>query len=451
MTTPARLINFKPYEPEIDHQAPFSNDKCGFEPFGLMLTSILSQAADGIVIAVDAPWGQGKSTFARMWTESIKKEKKLKDVILFNAFQHDSHSDPFVPLAAEVLSIVKQQGGKNHGKLKKSAQAVLQSIAMQIPGMVMRNLTVKMLGEKGSDELTEQLSEAVQQSADMFAASLLESYDEEKSAVEKFIHILQESASAYRTEHGFPLLVVVDELDRCRPDFALRLIERMKHIFAVDGVAFVLMTNTDQLGCYVHKEYGMAANSEEYLRKFFTVTLPLPRPKRICAPHESDKYISTVLEHHGISEMVYVRRVEAWFRYFDFTLREIDRCCQQLALVFVTSNRTRHDGVVELMVLFVLMKHKAPKSLKTLLEGTTSFKGLRPLLDIHGEKPLGQDAAKLADFVGISEYDEALDFLLNPDAVVQTNKNWILQMLQHYRNSGMDLVRWINDRINLVP
>jgi len=59
----------------------------------------------------------------------------------------------------------------------------------------------------------------------------------------------------------------VDELDRCRPDFALGLLERIKHLFDVEGIAFVLLVNRSQIEGYIRTVYGNA-DAEAYLLKF---------------------------------------------------------------------------------------------------------------------------------------------------------------------------------------
>ncbi|MDG1351806.1 MAG: P-loop NTPase fold protein [Sulfitobacter sp.] len=72
------------------------------------------------------------------------------------------------------------------------------------------------------------------------------------------------------------LVIVVDELDRCRPDYALSLLELIKHFFDVPHVHFVLGVNMRELENSVKARYGGGINAGLYLQKFVTLTMGLP-------------------------------------------------------------------------------------------------------------------------------------------------------------------------------
>ena len=72
-----------------------------------------------------------------------------------------------------------------------------------------------------------------------------------------------------------PLVVIIDELDRCRPTFAIECLERIKHVFAVEGVVFVLGVYCDQLAESIRAVYGQGFDSHGYLGKFIDYHMPL--------------------------------------------------------------------------------------------------------------------------------------------------------------------------------
>ena len=76
----------------------------------------------------------------------------------------------------------------------------------------------------------------------------------------------------------FPLFILVDELDRCRPTYAIEMLERVKHLFNVDNVVFVLATDTDQLSSAIKAVYGAGFDSPRYLNRFFDQTYEFPEP-----------------------------------------------------------------------------------------------------------------------------------------------------------------------------
>ncbi len=86
------------------------------------------------------------------------------------------------------------------------------------------------------------------------------------------------------------LVIVVDELDRCRPDYALSLLEIIKHFFNVAGIQFILGVNLEELRNSVRARYGADVNAADYLAKFVSVQIPLTTSKQRRAESEYSKY-----------------------------------------------------------------------------------------------------------------------------------------------------------------
>ena len=103
--------------------------------------------------------------------------------------------------------------------------------------------------------------------------------------IEEFKEKLESMANAGTTEaeradaggHK-PLLVMIDELDRCRPTYAVELLETAKHLFAVDQVVFVLAVNRTELQHAVKALYGNEFKADGYLRRFIDLDVHLPEP-----------------------------------------------------------------------------------------------------------------------------------------------------------------------------
>ena len=107
------------------------------------------------------------------------------------------------------------------------------------------------------------------------AAAFWRREDGRKAAMQQFkasLGKLTESAA----EGGGRLIVVVDELDRCRPDYALAVLEVIKHFFEVQKVHFVLGVNLDALQQIVRVRYGMGVDSADYLKRFISLSMRLP-------------------------------------------------------------------------------------------------------------------------------------------------------------------------------
>ena len=132
-----------------------------------------------------------------------------------------------------------------------------------------------------------------------------------------------------------PMYVIVDELDRCRPSYAIKLLERAKHLFASAGVVFVIATDTNQLAKAVSGIYGAEFDGRRYLRRFFSRTVHLPAPP-------VDDYVSALVAADGLplERMLFPSgKFEEWcadfYEALGFSLRDIERC-HSLIVDFVT-------------------------------------------------------------------------------------------------------------------
>lgn len=89
-----------------------------------------------------------------------------------------------------------------------------------------------------------------------------------------------------------PLVFIIDELDRCRPDYAVRMLEVLKHFFVVKNIVFVCAVDKKHLEDSICGFYGSEKiNASEYLRRFFDleIGLPLPDYTKFCE-HLYDYY-----------------------------------------------------------------------------------------------------------------------------------------------------------------
>ena len=118
-----------------------------------------------------------------------------------------------------------------------------------------------------------------------FVTSLIDeslaSYQKEKGVIRQFKSTLKETVDSLDADKfKLPVVVIVDELDRCRPSSAVELVEVVKHLFSVDGVVFVLGLNTTQLAHSVSALYGSKFDGRTYLNRFIDLDLTLPVAER---------------------------------------------------------------------------------------------------------------------------------------------------------------------------
>lgn len=260
----------------------------------------------GLVVAIDAPWGAGKTFFIERWVRDLKGANRA--VVIFDAWKNDAATDPPVAFMAEL----RVELSKFRGKLPKGAsskekfdkinreavghlrRAVVPTLAVLGKGLLKKSLSVgyEELAEavtgaveekEALDKLSEAAPEAVENGLDKFFEKSLEGHLARAQSVAAFRQSLSMLVSLL-SETGVtkgPLFVFVDELDRCRPDYAIRLLEGIKHLFNVPGVVFVASTNLEQLSKAVGAVYGANFSGFDYLKRFFDFEYQLPVPDRL--------------------------------------------------------------------------------------------------------------------------------------------------------------------------
>ncbi|HBW17386.1 MAG TPA: hypothetical protein DEF41_15010 [Desulfovibrio sp.] len=285
-----------PVEPVIGDTDGFREDLDIFErkAFGERLEGLFANIEDPLVAVLDAPWGSGKTTFIKMWCGHMRN--KGFPVIYFDAFKNDYEEDAFLAIAGEVVALAKEY--EKHGVERRAfveAAARCGNVLCAALKGGAKKLASKVIGDVGLEETCEAaMKDGTEQAIDDAHKHLvrkLESRNEEKSIVDDFRSALESIAESMNNaslqEHSVegaskrPLVFIIDELDRCKPPFALEIIERIKHFFSVPNVHFLLVTNLKSLELSVKHVYGIGDFSTQYLQKFYNIIVSLDASKNI--------------------------------------------------------------------------------------------------------------------------------------------------------------------------
>lgn len=270
-----------------------------------------------LVLAVHAEWGMGKTFFAKKWHEYLKKLNY--PVCYIDAFENDFIDDPFKVITFSIINQLKEnkdikdkldkeiQDFENEGKnylweaAKLTGKHTIQSLLSLFP-------LIK--ADKTADELVKMYKEEVYR--DPYAEE-----DSYKIYVKNFKEKL-----AKLVYDNKPLVIMVDELDRCKPSFAIELLEKLKHLYDVDNVIFILFINENELANIVNGYYGLKLNGHEYLRKFIDIRAELPELNQETAR----KFImnhSNLLKDNFQYIDTPIDCIEELITLFNFSLRDI--------------------------------------------------------------------------------------------------------------------------------
>ena len=357
-------MRIQPPEIEIPENDPFENDLLGRRETVQVLTSIVRSIEGPCVLSVDAAWGAGKTTFLKIWAQHLRNEGF--PVVEFNAWETDFSEEPFIALSTELTEGLKDYGyadGSVRGKINEMTRKAKEVARSFIPGLV-QAATVAAATATGISFGGKAMGQALAS----LAEEKLNVYEKARKSVKMFRSTLQDMANTLsKSKRDQPLVVMIDELDRCRPSYAVELLEVAKHIFAVEHVVFVLGVNRLELAHSVKALYGNDFDATGYLGRFFDLEFRLPEPDRTAfidaimketglnsylerAEKQGPPRIEETLKEAGIARNL----LQAFFVTPDLSLRQVGQAIHRLGLVFVSLREKQPLFARMTVVMFIV-------------------------------------------------------------------------------------------------
>ena len=341
-------IRMQPREVVICKDDPFRHDLLDRKEKAEVLTSLIRNIDGPCTMAVDAAWGAGKTTFLKMCEQHLRNEGF--PVVEFNAWETDVLGEPFVALTSEITQGLRLWPDRRvKAKLQRIESEAKKWLARLAPGAI--RLAASPLPIVGTE---------VGHSLSTYAKEALTGYAQERKSASQFKASLQDLGNAiWEATKEKPVVVLIDELDRCRPTYAIELLETAKHIFGVDHVVFVLAVNRAELAHSVRVPYGEKFDAEGYLRRFFDIDFRLPSPDRTA-------YIKNTLTINGVYEFlknspdmfannqVALNALTMLLGRSNLTLRDISQALHRLNVVLSSLGNHEHVYFGTLAVLTAL-------------------------------------------------------------------------------------------------
>ncbi len=317
----------------------FLTDTIGRNTDIFHFVDILNSVEGSCSIAIDGSWGSGKTFFVnqvKMFLDAsnqfiktfndddkaaiISEWKRLHKgndpeyppqvSVYYDAWENDSDNDPVLSLVYAILKSVDTDFSvPDDAAFVKTAANIIELFT----GRNWSNLISDFRGKKPLDELRK--SKNVETEVKEFLDSILQ-------------------------ERGDRLVVFIDELDRCNPSYAVRLLERIKHYFSNDRITFVFSINTSELQHTIKRYYGDKFNACRYLDRFFDLRMSLP-------PVNLESFYSSI--RFNATSYLYDMMCNSVIRRYDFSLREIAR---YLSLARMAAHDVMHDNTKKHDFLF---------------------------------------------------------------------------------------------------
>ncbi|GDY24520.1 MULTISPECIES: KAP family P-loop NTPase fold protein [unclassified Agarivorans] len=337
----------------------FSNCKLKRHEYGEFLANYITGEKHGFVLNLNGAWGTGKTEFLKRFYTLLLQRKH--PVIYIDAWESDFSKDPLTVVASELLTQLESfnSGIGSEEKTKQVKQFLskaLKGSLIGLAGIASAKLlndsnigmeTVKQLFEDDSDNFRSQLTKDY--------AEQIEAIKEIRTGLGQLAEILQQNYSA-----TLPVVVLVDELDRCRPTYAIEMLEVIKHFFSTKNFVFVVATDTKQLCHSIKAVYGNEFESQQYLKRFFDRKASLPEPDLEHYLSSTDfKYPNIDLFPYFSSQpesptqnavTVLARAYDLQIRDIDQLINKIDACLRTVDVTKRQSNKTQHINIVALVI-----------------------------------------------------------------------------------------------------
>ena len=318
---PRGELRLKLTEPDVSAEEPWGDDVLERTQIAAKLTNLIRDQSAPFAISIHGYWGTGKTFMLKRWQKDLEKQGLM--AIYFNAWEDDFCDDPLLAIIGQLDSHFKEGVFRTIAdRIRETALPLLWRNALGV-----LNKTTGLTLEAGQTGQMNLVAEYLKQR---------ETKDELKDALEQLSTKVVE-------ETGQPLIFIIDELDRCRPTFAVELLERVKHIFDVPNMVFVFGINRDELCSSLQSIYG-TIDADVYLRRFFDMEFTLPEV-------DSEKFGRHLMQRFGLGEFfgelsrnasnrvhsedfgVLVNYFPALWGRLGLSLRDIDYCVRLIALV----------------------------------------------------------------------------------------------------------------------
>ncbi|MDP3462889.1 MAG: P-loop NTPase fold protein [Bacteroidales bacterium] len=261
-------MSIRHIEIKIEPEKPFANCKLGRQKHANVLTDIVNSYSDGFVLAINNKWGTGKTTFVKMWQQDLKDKKY--QTVYFNAWENDFENNPLTALMGE-LKILTNESTEPKFKSTLKRAAILSK---HIAPIVTQAIADKYVNTKEIKDAIVNLTKGL---TDIFENDVNE-YAKKKKGIAVFRESLSDFIASINQSK--PLIFIIDELDRCRPDYAVSILEQIKHFFSVPNIVFILSIDKVQLGNAIRGVYGSdKIDADEYLRRFIDIEYSIPDPE----------------------------------------------------------------------------------------------------------------------------------------------------------------------------
>lgn len=234
----------------------------------------ISNNKSATCFALDGPWGCGKSFVLDMLEEKLdvwQSEETYDNkyfIIRYNSWKYDYYEEPLVALVTSMISAIDQKMGFLSEKQKSEVLGVLKAAA-------------NLAGEAANTILKAKLGidllkwETMIQEGKEAGAKAYEAEHQYDNYTNFNKGLIQLKDTLHKLSKDFTIILLVDELDRCIPEYAIKVLERLHHLTDdISNIITVIATDKNRLATGINQIFGYD-DPDKYLEKFINFTVSL--------------------------------------------------------------------------------------------------------------------------------------------------------------------------------
>lgn len=302
------------------------------------LEVVIKGVSKPLTISINGEWGAGKTTFLNEW-----EKQKQGNSIFIDAFATDFINNPLAVILSKFSECKYFKEEELFKKLTKE-KLDFEKITKNSFAELVKLLTVSLVDLKDATK-----ENSINGTIDDFRK-----FNQAIKTFKDTISALQKTKEK--------LYIFVDELDRCRPTYAVEFIEIVKHFFEIDNTVFIFAINKKEL-CSSIKHVQGCENPDRYLKKFFNFNYDLP----VLSSKDFIQYLVSKNEF-GIEKRCCDQEFKAYLEFFAnlFHLhpRDIEQCYSTLMIVLKKIGKNEPCLFIYPLIFFTIIREKDTESKK---------------------------------------------------------------------------------------
>ena len=284
-----------------------THDEFNRKPIAENIIKLLTSPIDLSPMVIDGGWGTGKTEFCQKLIRLMQQQHPDYQPVYIYAFRSDHSGEPLLALLAEIIKACTPEDTDGQPSEKRKNITRNFSKVAKFGIKTALNAGFRYLFKQGMDELVDEfrqdgsneqevknaaetVTDVAAKITDYTIDETVEALLKEQIEAEKNLETLKDYLKGLAANK--PIILFIDELDRCRPDYAVDMLEVIKHVFDVENVKVVLVTNTKQLRAAINHRYGVEVDAQKYLDKFLKYSFALP--EKVVAQFEEERVLVAI-------------------------------------------------------------------------------------------------------------------------------------------------------------